>query len=213
MRKQQDRTLITCGITVILYSILVQLINMGRLLFTYWEEGQSMDETYSYLNLFLCFVLISIFIGGILLLIRGKRLEFTRSGLLAGAALVFCLGIASILVWSGHDSQTQSWNYFQYTAVIFLQGVIYLLGAIHLLKKLVVAVPVCVLLVAMGFWVIYSYTIALPTGNQVDHIFPTVFQMLSMWGIAIFLIGEGIAILIYAIKERAISDSEEEGEL
>ena len=88
MRKQQDRTLITCGITVILYSILVQLINMGRLLFTYWEEGQSLDETYSYLNLFLCFVLISILIGGILLLIRGKRLEFTKPGLLAGAAPV-----------------------------------------------------------------------------------------------------------------------------
>ena len=211
MRKQQDRTLITCGITVILYSILVQLLNMGRLLFTYWEDGQSLDETYSYLNLFLCFVLISILIGGILLLIRGKRLEFTKPGLLAGAALVFCLGAASILLWS--ESQTEPWNYFQYTAVIFLQGVIYLLGAIHLLKKLVVAAPVCVLLLAMSGWVIYSYTVALPTGNQLDHIFPSVFQMMSMWGIAIFLIGEGFAILVYAIKERKILDSEEEGEL
>ena len=210
MRKQQDRTLITCGITVILYSILVQLINMGRLLFTYWEEGQSLDETYSYLNLFLCFVLISILIGGILLLIRGKRLEFTKPGLLAGAALVFCLGAASILLWS--ESQTEPWNYFQYTAVIFLQGVIYLLGAIHLLK-----IGGCrsgMRPFAGNEWLGYLFlhrcppywkparpylSIRIPDDEHVGNChFPD-------W--------EGFAILVYAIKERKILDSEEEGEL
>ena len=195
-KKEKNRTFARYGGITFLFAIVTQFINMAKLFFHYTTDAETHQEIVL-LTYMTVLVTASIAMAGLLLLAYGYHFIYLKAAPFIGAAIL-CLIVGYVL--GGFWGKFHTTVCYQCILIAGIHILLFLLGGFHLLRKFPVALVGCISLVSTSAWVFYLYLLG--GSRQIGLESTNLLHVVTMMLFAVFLIAEGIALVVYAVKQK-----------